>query len=136
MNNFKYSKYSKYSGHSKLTTMGTIRIEDMEFYAFHGHFKEEQIVGNKFLIDLEIETDLEPAGISDKLEDAADYTIACRVVKEEMEKKSKLLENIARRILDSLYHNMKNIKRATVKIKKMNPPVGPKVGSVSVIMTR
>jgi dihydroneopterin aldolase len=116
--------------------MGFIQIEGMEFYAFHGHYKEEQIVGNKFLIDLEIETDLEPAGISDRLEDAADYTIACRVVREEMEKKSKLLENIARRILDSLYLNMKNIKSATVKISKMNPPVGPKVGSVSVIMKR
>jgi dihydroneopterin aldolase len=116
--------------------MGIIRIEDMEFYAFHGHFKEEQIVGNRFLIDLEIETDLEPAGISDRLDDAVDYTVACNVVKQEMEKKSKLLENIAKRILDSLYENLKNIKRATVKIRKMNPPVGPRVGSVSVIMTR
>jgi 7,8-dihydroneopterin aldolase/epimerase/oxygenase len=116
--------------------MGIIRIEDMEFYAFHGHFKEEQIVGNKFLIDLEIETDLDAAGISDKLEDAADYSVACRIVRQEMEKKSKLLENIARRILDALFSNMKNIRRATVRIKKMNPPVGSKVGSVSVIMTR
>ncbi|HEY5125556.1 MAG TPA: dihydroneopterin aldolase [Ignavibacteria bacterium] len=116
--------------------MGIIRIEDMEFYAFHGHFKEEQIVGNKFLIDLEIETDLEPAGISDKLDDATDYSMACRIVKQEMEKKSKLLENIAKRILDALYLNMKDIKKATVRIKKMNPPVGAKVGSVSVIMSR
>ena len=116
--------------------MGIIRIEDMEFYAFHGHFREEQIVGNKFLIDLEIETDLEVAGLSDRLEDATDYTIACRVVKMEMEKKSKLLENIAKRILDALYLNLKNIKKATVRIKKLNPPVGTKVGSVSVIMSR
>jgi 7,8-dihydroneopterin aldolase/epimerase/oxygenase len=116
--------------------MGIIRIEDMEFYAFHGHFREEQIVGNKFLIDIEIETDLDAAGISDKLEDAVDYTVACRIVKQEMEKKSKLLENIALRILDSLFLNLKNIKKATVRIKKMNPPVGAKVGSVSVIMSR
>jgi 7,8-dihydroneopterin aldolase/epimerase/oxygenase len=116
--------------------MGLIQIEGMEFYAFHGHYKEEQIVGNKFLVDLEIETDLEPAAISDRLENTADYTVACRVVKEEMEKKSKLLESIAKRILDALYLNMKNIKKATVRIKKMNPPVGSKVGSVSVVMSR
>jgi dihydroneopterin aldolase len=116
--------------------MGIIRIEDMEFYAFHGHFKEEQIVGNRFIIDLEIETDLEAAGQSDRLEDATDYVIACRVVKEEMEKKSKLLENIAMRILEALYRNLKGIKKATVKIRKMNPPVGAKVGAVSVIMTK
>ncbi|MFN8239716.1 MAG: dihydroneopterin aldolase [Bacteroidales bacterium] len=116
--------------------MGLIRIEEMEFYAFHGHFKEEQIVGNKFIIDLEMETDLEPAGLSDRLEDATDYVVACRVVRQEMEKKSKLLENIARRILDSLFIALPGIKRATVKIRKMNPPVGPKVGSVSVILER
>jgi 7,8-dihydroneopterin aldolase/epimerase/oxygenase len=58
------------------------------------------------------------------------------VVKQEMEKKSKLLENIAKRILDGLYANLINIKKATVKIRKMNPPVGAKVGAVSVIMTR
>lgn len=108
----------------------------MEFYAFHGHFKEEQIVGNKFIIDLEIETDMEKAGISDRLEDATDYVEACRIVKQEMQKKSKLLENIATRILDALFLNMKGIKRATVRIRKMNPPVGAKVGSVSVVVTR
>jgi dihydroneopterin aldolase len=53
-----------------------------------------------------------------------------------MEKKSKLLENIAKRILDSIFQNIKNIKKVTVRIKKMNPPVGAKVGSVSVIMSK
>ncbi len=33
----------------------------MEFYAFHGHYEEEQIVGNRFLVDLEMETDMEKA---------------------------------------------------------------------------
>jgi dihydroneopterin aldolase len=116
--------------------MGLIKIEDMEFYAFHGHYREEQIVGSRFLIDLEIETDMEIAGTSDRLEDATDYTVICGVVKQEMEKKSKLLENIAKRILDALYLNIAGIKKATVKIRKMNPPVGSKVGSVSVVMSK
>ena len=116
--------------------MGLIKIEDMEFYAFHGHFKEEQIVGNKFLIDLTIETDLKPAARSDSLRDAADYQVAYRVVKEEMGKKSNMLENIASRIIDSLYANIKNIDKATVRIRKMNPPMGGHIGSVGVIMSR
>ena len=116
--------------------MGLIQIEKMEFYAFHGHYREEQIVGNKFLIDLTIETDLKPAARSDNLSDAADYQKAYRVVKEEMEKKSNLLENIARRILDSLYENLQGIEKATIKIRKMNPPMGGHIGSVGVTMTR
>jgi dihydroneopterin aldolase len=116
--------------------MGIIRIEDMEFYAFHGHFREEQIVGNRFIIDLEIETDTDKAGASDRLEDATDYVIACRVVKKEMESKSKLLEHIAKRILDSLFNELPGIRHASVKIRKMNPPAGMKVGSVSVEISR
>lgn len=108
----------------------------MEFYAFHGHYREEQIVGNKFLIDLTIETDLEPAATSDRLGDAADYQIAYRVVKEEMGKRSNMLENIASRILDSLYANMDNIEKATIRIRKMNPPMGGHIGSVGVSMSR
>ena len=39
----------------KCTLMGKIIIEEMEFYAFHGHYQEEQIVGNRFLVDLEMD---------------------------------------------------------------------------------
>jgi len=116
--------------------MGLIQIENMEFYAFHGHFKEEQIVGNKFLVDLTIETDMEVASKSDNLKDAVNYQKAYQIVKAEMEKKSYLLENIAGRILDALYSEMTGIKKATVKVSKMNPPVGGRIGSVSVVMEK
>lgn len=116
--------------------MGKITIEEMKFYAFHGHYREEQIVGNHFLVDLEIETDMSRAGESDRLEDAVDYQIAFRVVKSEMEKKSFLLENIATRILDALYDSLPGIASATVRIRKMNPPMGGNIGSVGVTLSR
>jgi dihydroneopterin aldolase len=116
--------------------MGLIQIENMEFYAFHGHFKEEQIVGNKFLVDLTIETDMQKPRESDNLRDAVNYQKAYQIVKDEMEKKSHLLEHIAGRILDALYSEMSGIKKATIKVSKMNPPMGGKIGSVSVIMER
>jgi dihydroneopterin aldolase len=53
-----------------------------------------------------------------------------------MEKKSHLLEHIAGRILDAIYSEMSGIKKATVKVSKMNPPMGGKIGSVSVVMER
>lgn len=116
--------------------MGLIQIEKMEFYSFHGHFKEERIVGNKFLVDLTIETDLKiPAG-SDNLKDAVNYQKAYEIVKLQMEKKSHLLEHIAGRILDALYAEIEGLKKVTVKVSKMNPPMGGKIGSVSVVMER
>ncbi len=54
----------------------------------------------------------------------------------QMEEKSYLLEHIAKRILDSLYADMEGILKATVKVSKMNPPMGGKIGSVSVTMSR
>jgi dihydroneopterin aldolase len=116
--------------------MGVIKLERMEFYAFHGHLKEEQIVGNKFLVDVTIDADLEKPAKSDKLEDTLNYQKAYQIIKLEMTKKSHLLENIASRILDALYSNFDNIRSATVKISKLNPPVGGRMNCVSVTLTR
>ena len=116
--------------------MGLILIEGMEFYSFHGHYKEERIVGNKFTVDLTIETDMDKPAESDNLKDAVNYQHAYQIVKQEMEKKSYLLENIAGRILDAIYSEMEGIKQATIKVSNMNPPMGGKIASVSVIQSR
>jgi dihydroneopterin aldolase len=116
--------------------MGLIQIDGMEFYAFHGHFKEEQIVGNKFLIDVTLETDMEKPMESDNLKDAVNYQRAYEIVKQEMQKKSHLLEHIAGRILNALHSEIEGIKKATVRVSKLNPPVGGRVNSVSVVVSR
>jgi 7,8-dihydroneopterin aldolase/epimerase/oxygenase len=59
--------------------MGLIQIEGMEFYSFHGHYKEERIVGNKFLVDLTIETDMQKASESDNLKDAVNSSTLTRL---------------------------------------------------------
>jgi dihydroneopterin aldolase len=117
--------------------MGLLQIENMEFYAFHGHFREEQIVGNKFLVDLHIEADMSTPAGSDSLKDALNYQVAYRLVKQEMEKKSKLLENIAKRIIDAIYANFNGLDKVTVKISKINPPMGGgRIEKVSVTLSR
>lgn len=116
--------------------MGLIQIENMEFYAFHGHFKEEQIVGNKFIVDLSIETDMKKPAESDNLRDAVNYQQLYLIVKKQMEKKSYLLENIASRIINAIYSEMSGINNVKVKVSKMNPAMGGKIGAVSVIMEK
>ncbi|MGI6321732.1 MAG: dihydroneopterin aldolase [Bacteroidales bacterium] len=116
--------------------MGLIVIENMEFYAFHGHYREEQIVGNRFIVDLSIETDMSVPSKSDNLKDAVNYQQAYQIVKAQMDRKSYLLENIAGRILNALYEEMEGIKKVKVKVSKLNPPIGGRVGSVSVIIER
>jgi dihydroneopterin aldolase len=116
--------------------MGIIEIEGMKFYAFHGHFESEQIVGNEFMVDVTIETDSDKAGDSDRLEDALNYQTAYGIVKHEMERPSHLLENVAKRILDNLYSSFVTIVSAKVKISKMNPPMGGEIEKVSVTLSR
>jgi len=116
--------------------MGLIQIEGMEFYSFHGHYLEEQIVGSRFVVDLTIETDMSRAAMTDNLDDAVNYQRAYEIVRAQMEKKSYLLENIAGRILDALFGELDGIISATVKVSKLNPPVGGKTGAVSVIMSK
>ncbi len=117
--------------------MGLIQIENMEFYAFHGHYREEQIVGNKFLVDLSIDSDMTVPASSDNLKDAINYQRVYKLVKEEMEKKSRLLENIAKRILDAIYANFDGVRKVTVKVSKMNPPMGGgRIEKVSVTLSR
>ena len=116
--------------------MGLIQIENMEFYAFHGHFKEEQIIGNKFLVDISLETDCAKPAQSDSLKDAVDYQKVYKLVKHEMSRKSFLLENINKRLLDVVFENFPEVQKAIVKVRKMNPPMGGRIGSVSVTLER
>ena len=117
-------------------TMGIIEIEGMHFYAFHGHFESEQKVGNEFTVNLKIETDCGPASISDNLDDALNYQTAYEIVKQEMTIPSHLLEHVAKRILDSLYRSFPALKKAEIKISKMNPPMGGEIKKVSVTLFR
>jgi len=114
--------------------MSTISIEGMEFFAYHGCFDEEQLIGTKFLVDLYFEADTQEAELSDDLSKTINYQTVFLLVKEEMQQKSKLLEHVGRRILNRLKSEYPTIESATLKISKLNPPLGGKMENVSVTL--
>ncbi|MDR3226976.1 MAG: dihydroneopterin aldolase [Prevotellaceae bacterium] len=116
--------------------MHIIELENMEFFANHGCFTEEQIIGNKFIVNLTIVTDESASAISDNIDDAVNYQTIYNIVCREMKQTSHLLENVCKRILDAVFAETKNIKNATVKVSKQNPPMGGKTGCASVTMQR
>ena len=115
--------------------MGLISIENMEFFAYHGCFSEEQIIGTRFIVDLYIEADTTEAEQTDKLSLTINYQEVFLMVKDQMAIKSHLLEHLARRILNALQKNFQGIDYAEVKVSKMNPPLGGKVGNVSLTLS-
>lgn len=116
-------------------TMSTISIEGMEFFAYHGCFAEEQIIGTKFNIDLFMEVDTSKAEHSDDLHDTVNYQSVYELIKEEMKTKSKLLEHVGRRILDKVLLVYPEVESARIKIRKLNPPLGGKMDFVSLELT-
>lgn len=111
--------------------MSIISIEGMEFFAYHGCFKEEQVIGTKFRIDLFLEVDTSTAEKSDRLKDTVNYQSVFQLVKKEMETPSKLLEHVGRRILDRIKQEFTSVEHARIKIRKLNPPLGGKMDFVS-----
>ena len=116
--------------------MGKIILEDLEFYGYHGYYAEEQKTGGYFLVNLEMDTAFEDACASDRLEDTFNYETAYEIVKEEMQKPSLLIENLAGRIIDGLFGASKLVWAVKVKISKLNPPIGSKVKAASVELFR
>ena len=88
------------------------------------------------MVDVTMETDTGKAGKSDDLNDTVNYQTAYLIVKREMEKTSNLLEHIATRIMDALYTEMEGILKATVKVSKLNPVMGGRIGRVSLEISR
>lgn len=116
--------------------MGVIELENMEFFAFHGCFREEQIVGNSFMVNVKLEGNFSVPAESDNIADAVNYQIIFNLVKEQMSVTSHLLEHVAKRILDAIYEKYPDLDKASVKVSKVNPPLGGQTQQVSVTLSR
>ena len=55
--------------------MSKIIFNNLEFYAFHGVIPAEQKIGSRYLVDIEIKTDLSKASETDNLKDTIDYSL-------------------------------------------------------------
>lgn len=114
--------------------MGKITVSNIRVYAYHGCLKEESVIGSDYLVAVEIFSDLQKASNSDNLEDTVDYVFINRVVKEEMRISSKLLEHVAKRILDRIFDEMETVTKAVISVSKMNPPIDGGVEMVTVTL--
>jgi dihydroneopterin aldolase len=115
--------------------MGIIKVENIRVFAYHGCLKEETKIGSDYRVDLEVKADLQTSAITDKLSDTIDYVFLNRVIREEMEIASHLLETVAKRIVNRIFNEDELVKKATVWVSKLNPPIGGDVERVTIKMT-
>lgn len=114
--------------------MGKIELCGMRFFAHHGCFHEEKVIGNHFVVDFEVWTDTRAASLSDSLDDTLNYQCIYDMVKEEMAVSSNLLEHVAGRILRRFRESFPHVEHARISIAKLNPPLGGEVGASKVTL--
>lgn len=115
--------------------MEIIKVTNIKVYAYHGCLDEEGKIGSDYRVDVMVKANLQPSAYSDHLADTIDYVHVNRIVKEEMGIRSKLLEHVAKRIIDRIFKEIPIAAQATVAVSKLNPPIGGDVESVTIEMT-
>ena len=116
--------------------MGIIKVENIRVFAYHGCLTEETKIGSDYRIDLEVKANLQTSAITDKLNDTIDYVLLNKIIREEMANPSHLLETVAKRILSRIFNADSLVKKATVYVSKLNPPIGGDVEMVTIQMTQ
>lgn len=81
-----------------------IHLRGLEFYSYHGVLPEEQVLGQRFLIDMDLFTNFRQAGSSDQVDDTIHYGEVYQVIRACVTEGRYLLierlaEEIAQRVL-------------------------------------
>jgi len=114
----------------KIENVYTIYLNNLHFHAYHGLFEEEKIIGNEFIVNVEIVL-LNEQIISD-LKQSIDYSKVYEIIKDIMNTPTPLLETIVANISDAIYAYNNNIKEISIKIEKKHPPIQNLTGNVAV----
>ena len=136
LNNIFDNKNSDVTG-NRGRFMAVIALEGMRFFAHHGLYEEEKLMGTHFVLDIEINIDVSFATTVnehevDKVIGTINYETVYEICRIEMDTPQKLLETVVKNIMTALKWQFQNIFKLRIKIKKLNPPLGGIVASSSV----
>ncbi|MBZ4683738.1 MAG: 7,8-dihydroneopterin aldolase/epimerase/oxygenase [Fusobacteriaceae bacterium] len=116
--------------------MDKISIKNIIVYGYHGAIKEENILGQKFIIDIDIYTTLKKAGEEDTLEDTIHYGYVYNDIVEIATKNNyKLIEALGENICKNLFKKY-NMEKIIIEIKKPNAPIPGIFDYVSITLER
>lgn len=114
-----------------------IKLEGMVFYGYHGVNKEEKLLGQRFIVDIDLFCDLSISGKSDNLSDTINYSSVYKIAERVLEgERYNLIETVAEKISATI---LKNWPRITVRIKISKPEVpikGSHISAAAVEITR
>ena len=114
-----------------------IIIRDLEVYAHHGVYTEENKLGQKFLVCAELFTDFSKAAEKDDLSLSVDYGSVCKTISRFMQENTfKLIEAAAEELVFRLLTDYPLLSGVSVEIKKPWAPIGLPLDTVSAALER
>ncbi|MBM7580677.1 dihydroneopterin aldolase [Jeotgalibacillus terrae] len=117
--------------------MDKIKVNEMEFYGYHGVFTEETKLGQRFRVNAVLELDLSKSAESDNVDDSINYADVYNVCKEVVEGEPlKLVEAVADRIASRMLSEFDILDRITIEVVKPDPPIPGHYNSVAIELTR
>lgn len=100
-----------------------VALKEVRFFSPIGFYEEEQVVGNEFYVNIEVEFPFENSDAED-LNNTINYEELYQILVDVMTPKRKLLESALEDILDLILKKYFFVEKATVSIRKVNPPFG------------
>ncbi len=117
--------------------MDRIRIQELEVFANHGVFPEENALGQKFVLSAVLYTDTRKAGMTDDLSASIHYGEVSQMIRDFVEGHTfKLLESVVERLAVELLTKVPNLNRVWLEIQKPWAPVHLPLKTVSVEIER
>lgn len=116
--------------------LDVIRLRNAVFYAYHGVLADEQSLGGRFEVDVDLYCDLRKGAATDHLEDTIDYERVYNHIRQLVEnKKYFLLESLAGSIAKGILQNFRRVAKVTVRVRKPSAPIKGVIDYVEVEMT-
>ncbi len=110
-----------------------IKLHNAVFYAYHGALSDEQNLGGKFEIDVELYCDLSDAKTSDHLSETVNYEKVYAAMKNVVtEKKYFLIEALAHSIGDNILQKFSAVQKTIVRVRKPGAPVHGVIDTIEV----
>lgn len=117
--------------------MDQIKITNLEVFCHHGVYREENVLGQKFLVSVILYADLRKAAIKDDLTQSVNYGEVCHFIKEQMEKETfKLIETLTEHLARKILIQFPMIDKIQLEVKKPWAPILLPLETVSVVMER
>ena len=120
---------------AKLVFMVTVHLHQLIFHAFHGLYPGEDLIGNDFEVNLDVEYHVKKDKY-DSLKHLVNYEEVYDIVKTRMGLPTPLLEEVADSIIHKIHHRFGNVTRITISIYKLSAPIERFNGKIGISIDR